>query len=64
MTETIGPTPRREAVAVIGAWFDRPSVYMGGPSDRSIRKAEDLIDQLAAHGMQIMEGVPDDGPTP
>lgn len=40
---------------MIAAWFDRPSLYMGGPSERSMRKAQDLIEQLAAYDLEIVE---------
>lgn len=44
-----------EAQQVIAAWFDKPSLYISGPSERSMRKAQDLIEQLYVNDLEIVE---------
>lgn len=44
----------REAAWLIACELDRPSVYMGGPSPPSIRKAECIVQMLFASGFQIV----------
>ena len=52
MSETREPTP---AERVIAAWLDLPSVYMSGPSERSLRKARDVVGRLAAAGLGVLD---------
>lgn len=41
-------------VHIIAAILDHPSVFMGGPSQQSIRKAERMIDALQSSGYKIV----------
>lgn len=43
-------TQREVLRRLIGARFDYPSVYMGGTSERSKRKADDVILSLQEYG--------------
>lgn len=51
---------RARAEWLIAAYLDMPSVYMGGPTPPSRRKAKDIIDRLIAAGFQITKDDPDD----
>jgi hypothetical protein len=42
-----------EPVLIIAACLDHPSVYMGGPSAASVRKAERIVDTLEAFGFAL-----------
>ncbi len=42
-------------VHIIAAMLDYPSIYMGGPSARSIDKAVRIIAALGAAGFQVRE---------
>ena len=52
---------RDEAQRAIAAWLDRPSVYMSGPSERSMRKADDLLAALAIAGLKVVDVEQDGG---
>lgn len=43
--------PLDRTVWLIASMLDHPSVFMGGPSQRSIRRARDIIDALKAEGL-------------
>jgi hypothetical protein len=51
---TIAGAPDEDAIAdavwLIASMLDHPSVFMGGPSQRSKRRAQDIIDALLAEG--------------
>lgn len=49
---------RDNAREVIGCELDMPSVYMGGASPPSLRKAERVIQALERHGFRIEVAVP------
>ena len=40
-------------ISIIASSFDHPSVFMGGPSQRSKRKAESLLHALGEYGFRI-----------
>lgn len=41
---------------IIAAVLDRPSIYMGGPSQPSLRRAEEILDQLLHNGFIVIGG--------
>ncbi len=45
--------PYEAAVFVIAQYLDRPSIYMGGPSERSRRKAEDIVGLLRVNDLAV-----------
>jgi len=49
--QTTDETPLDQAVWLIASMLDHPSVFMGGPSQRSIRRARDIINALKDEGM-------------
>lgn len=42
------------AVLVIADQLDRPSVYMGGPSAPSRRRAREIVEALGRHGIRLV----------
>lgn len=50
MTEPAKDETDDRAVWLIASMLDHPSVFMGGPSQRSMRRAKDIIDALRAEG--------------
>ena len=45
MSETV--TPRMVMLRTIASMLDHPSVYMGGPSQRNMRRAEEILAAVA-----------------
>ncbi len=45
--------PIEAAVFVIAQYLDRPSIYMSGPSDRSIAKARDIVELLEVNALTV-----------
>lgn len=43
--------PLDRAVWLVASMLDRPSVFMGGPSQRNVRRAREIINALRAEGM-------------
>lgn len=48
---TADEAPLDKAVWLIASMLDHPSVFMGGPSQRSIRRARDIIKALKTEGL-------------
>lgn len=45
--------PVEAAVFVIAQYLDRPSIYMSGPSDRSVMKAKDIVELLEINDLTV-----------
>jgi hypothetical protein len=52
--QTTEPLILDGALWVIASCLDHPSVYMGGPSQRSVERARRIVQALQAEGFQIM----------
>jgi hypothetical protein len=54
---------RELALFAIARRLDRPSVYMGGPSQRALRLATSVLEALDMAGLYIVEGGIAHGPS-
>lgn len=43
----------RVVLQIIGRQIDMPSLYMGGASPGSLRRAQEIIDMLEANGVHL-----------
>ena len=56
MTDLAQEYLRMRAVQTVACALDKPSVYMGGPSRRSLSQAETVIQALEAGGLLATAG--------
>lgn len=60
---TVGQSERRDlAVHVVARRLDRPSLYAGGPSQRSMRIAEQVVSALEANDLLSVGAEPEHTP--
>lgn len=58
MTTELHRSKPEEVEHVIGVALDKPSLYMGGPSQGSRRKAQDVMEALDNHGYEVVKVKP------